>query len=1316
MATAAKQTPTETEIREHQEKLQKALDLLQGGLAKSATSDMTLAIQFAEDVFKNDDEAPDLYGPLVRANIALNRRKMEDLVGVFEASENAESEEQTRAIIAKARDGIMEVLEESNNALKNEFVSTVFDKKYVFPEYSAKQAIAALKKLSADVDGMKNISNEDINAIGDIGEVLVENYSEDRCRKEDADEISRLVTGIYELARKKSQESARSEPETKAAEQPKDPRKKTEAKSGKTAREYIEYFQGLKTADESGLRIAMQAMKEYPDNFQIYFATALMAEKLGKLDIAFNAYNEALRVAPDEKAEEIFNSKERVKEKRKEAGKRQNKEKAKKSPGRGKPESWHPEQPKDPGKKTEAEHPGKKEKWGALNIPTLDDAYNAIDKKPDGMAHRLAMTLRVMKKLRRGVPKNVDKKFWRDRNKCFGIDSGLPVKEQIKISKRIMAGVEAAGNPCLERAFGDETGFGDKDILGVILAFNGIPDTSGKAQKKIDEAYSQLQEIVGKAKREIGEEHRGKKKAAGAEKEGKERQERERKQKTDSEIKEAVAPLGSYPVLADVAREVLRENPEYPRLFSAAWRIYKGEIGRNPDEPERRKVADGISDAITISGTDSEFRRESLRNDLRRLLNEQSGVLKRAINGEAIRRAAEAGKTLNENFRILLMGAVGEVKAADKITEYLRILSLAPADCRDAEERGFLTQAQSVIKIVFYERIPQICGAAGDTFPDKLADMRKKPLEIARKKQEIMAAIGEADTYVESFKRIRQEKHGSATPPPSAPPASPSGATPPPSASSSYSPSDEPPAGSSGSPSAGSSEGQSGRSSETLSDKPRNPQLSPDVLRNTINNLMAEVLTDRTLYNPDKDPASLAINALLAGIDPDKLTALKGFLLKPKLTMTPEVDNLLKDPQNTVTKLRVKLREQDQKERMTKNGITSINSVLGGKGETAKKDMEALLNRQHKLELELNAIENEKSVINAAIGYKNGTTRYRSTAQLLAMINYFIVSEINGERPSQADIIQRVESQTERQRENTHSKFGKIANLAFGVLSLGTILKPTMTATLRGLAKDQNFSRIGEEKLVALSKAWDNEGAVKAWVNALEGSEEETITKTVPRLITYMEMALRDGNMRYLRADSAYRVKRLVKNLKTVRHDYIINKIEREMSGEGVNETDRMNAYFRELNMATVNQNEITRKLISRKSVIRTFAGLGVLSTAGAAGAGLVFGSIAAGLGIASGAVATGAGLASLKAEKPETKKAWQMGAARALGATALGVGATFISGGVALPVLAAIPGLFAPELIKYRGGIKEGSIATGKAIASKFSAKSALVPATANA
>jgi len=470
--------------------------------------------------------------------------------------------------------------------------------------------------------------------------------------------------------------------------------------------------------------------------------------------------------------------------------------------------------------------------------------------------------------------------------------------------------------------------------------------------------------------------------------------------------------------------------------------------------------------------------------------------------------------------------------------------------------------------------------------------------------------------------------------------------------------------------------------------------VSEDV-ESQIRALMAEVLSDKNLYDPKKDPASLAIYKLVRTLETDKLAGLKGFLLKPKLTLTPTID---KDIKKGITELRSELKKKEQEEKRVNREINGIDKLLGGRGTIKKEDADVLLAKQLDLQKQLDAIENRKNEINMAIGYKNGTMRYRSTTQLLGMINYYIVSEIYKKRPSEADIVERVEKQIEKQRTDIHGRAGKLVNLAFGILSGFTMLKPGLKATLTHLVKDESLSKIGEEKLAKLAKCWSDVGAVKAWVNNLEGAEEQNVTKTVPRIIAYLEMALRDGNMRYLRVTSARKARELVKHLKAVRHEFILNKIEKTLSNDA-EDVDRMNAYFRELNMATTKQDEITKKLISRRAVVRTLAGVGIAGTAGVAGAGLAVGALAAKIGIAGGAMAGGAAIAGRRAEKPEHKKSMYRVAGRAVGATALAVGATFLSGGVLAPALAAIPGLFSPEIIKYRKQIAEKGVAAGREV-----------------
>jgi hypothetical protein len=474
---------------------------------------------------------------------------------------------------------------------------------------------------------------------------------------------------------------------------------------------------------------------------------------------------------------------------------------------------------------------------------------------------------------------------------------------------------------------------------------------------------------------------------------------------------------------------------------------------------------------------------------------------------------------------------------------------------------------------------------------------------------------------------------------------------------------------------------------------PPSGEKAPEGFDKKVQNLMAEILKDPTFYNEKKDPASLVIRELLEEIDEkNKFSELKGFLLNSRLNLTAKVDAYA---EKSIPELELMLKEQGRKEKEINIEISGIDKLLGGRGTIEKKDADAYLAKQAGLQRQLSDIENEKEAIDMAIDYKNNTTRYISTTRLLAMINCFIEIKINKKKPpARIDVSRKIKGQIDQARKQIN-KTGKALNLAFGFMSGFTMLKPTLPATMENLVKDEHLSKIGAEKLKRLAKVWDNKGAVAAWINSLEGSEEDKITKIVPRIIAYLEMALRDGNIRYINGISAHRAETLVMNLEAIRDDYIDKKIEHEMSGSQHKPIDRINAFFKELDYATVTKNEVTEKLIKRRAKLR------VISAAG--GVGLLAGGLGKKLGIIP--ETTGhkeLDEATKKTKKEESVRAWRRGTGRFVGAAALGVGAALLTGGALLPALAAVPGVFSPEIIKHRKEIGEKGLAAGKVIVPK--------------
>ena len=188
--------------------------------------------------------------------------------------------------------------------------------------------------------------------------------------------------------------------------------------------------------------------------------------------------------------------------------------------------------------------------------------------------------------------------------------------------------------------------------------------------------------------------------------------------------------------------------------------------------------------------------------------------------------------------------------------------------------------------------------------------------------------------------------------------------------------------------------------------------------------------------------------------------------------------------------------------------------------------------------------------------------------------------------------------------------------------------------------------------------------------------------------MAYLEMALHDGNMRYLRVISAGRAENLIGHMKTLQRNYIKDKVKTSFRGkENAKGVDMMNAYFEELNNSTVSKNDISKKILRWKAA-KTFALTGTVAATGIVGGGaLATAGLATKLGVLGGGASLATGLSSTHFKDEKVKKAFQNAAVRGLATTGLAVGAAMLN-----PLLlpAALAGVFSPEVAKMMS-TKEG-------------------------
>ena len=159
---------------------------------------------------------------------------------------------------------------------------------------------------------------------------------------------------------------------------------------------------------------------------------------------------------------------------------------------------------------------------------------------------------------------------------------------------------------------------------------------------------------------------------------------------------------------------------------------------------------------------------------------------------------------------------------------------------------------------------------------------------------------------------------------------------------------------------------------------------------------------------------------------------------------------------------------------------------------------------------------------------------------------------------------EQMDNQIEEQKEGLYKGWRARINQAC------FFLRPTMSSTLRAIAKDREFKQLGEnpaaelEKLIKIRK---DHKKLKEWVDQLPGGIKDNIHTTVPRVIAYMESAIREGKVSSMMLTGDAR--ELVGNLRKVQHENARKEVEAEfLKDKSISTKDKMLLYVTKLNQA----------------------------------------------------------------------------------------------------------------------------------------------------
>ncbi len=448
----------------------------------------------------------------------------------------------------------------------------------------------------------------------------------------------------------------------------------------------------------------------------------------------------------------------------------------------------------------------------------------------------------------------------------------------------------------------------------------------------------------------------------------------------------------------------------------------------------------------------------------------------------------------------------------------------------------------------------------------------------------------------------------------------------------------------------------------------REKEAGLDKLDRPVADLLNSLLKKRDMVRGD-DPYCLAIDELIRekGI---KVEDLKRMLQNPTVFGKKVDESVIRanapegTPENeSLHGLKAKYEGELEKVGDYLSGITG-----GRTSPEIEEKRERMLERKRVIKEMLKGLE-------VLIQINERTVRYDSPKQILAMILY----DIEKDNPdfSAEKFYTELDRRVDRQREGLYS------GIRSGINRVGFFLRPTLKSTLKALAEDRELKKIGEkpqEKLAELANFFSSTPEkTKAWVESLPGGLKAHVFTTVPRLIAYLEMAIRDGQISYLmRAEGA---RELVRNLKSIRNRQIQLEVEEEFEkNKNMKNRDLAYAYVMRLNEADRAMDDISRKYLKHNVYKSVGLKLGVGATAvGAMTALPILSALPAILSVPTF-------IASYMKSTPvseENRPMMRRAAIRAFVANSLAIGGAALAAPLAIPM--GVLGAFSPEIWKHR-------------------------------
>ncbi|MBU1017723.1 hypothetical protein KKA33_01705 [Patescibacteria group bacterium] len=462
-----------------------------------------------------------------------------------------------------------------------------------------------------------------------------------------------------------------------------------------------------------------------------------------------------------------------------------------------------------------------------------------------------------------------------------------------------------------------------------------------------------------------------------------------------------------------------------------------------------------------------------------------------------------------------------------------------------------------------------------------------------------------------------------------------------------------------------------------------------------VRDLLESILAKKELVSDD-DPVCLAINALVnrKSIDLEKL---KNFLQNPEFLRKNIDEKKVKDEmeKQKVSDYEGLLQKLEDESEQNKNFLESIKGQMRLSQDEIEKRTKALERIS-----EIKQLIRETGNI---IKLKGRTMVYDSPRHVLALVNFYLHRN-DADMPIEA-LGSEIERQVNEQKEALYSGTRATIN------RFGFFLRPTLKTTLKALAKDREFARLGEkpaDELAKLTGIFENSpDKVKQWIENLPGGFEKHIKTTIPRLIAYLELAIRDGNVS--RLFKTGRARDLVRHLKNIQQEHIRAGVEEEFKrNPNMNNQGKMLLYLQKLNQSTRHTVDINKKILSR-NVFKS------VSLKGVAGAGLGAAAIFSPLPFLAtlpAFLAAPTFAASYTHRIPKKHRpAVQKAALRAVVANGLAIGGvalgTLFTGGIALPfalgAIGAGAGAMSPEIgkkiWKEKQKIGKGGVSVAKKV-----------------